>query len=928
TQFTASGTGPNTIPSDSINTLYSDRLGFIWIGTNGGLIKLNPKTLQFRYLEHNPRDFTTLSSNQVTAICEDAKGRIWIGTQNGLNLLNEGHASVMRLPDDRLPTSLPGSPVTCLASDSAGNIWIGTPYGLMRSKGPESPFERVPFTTASGVNRQPQEDFITTIFVDEKNQVWAGTRETGIYLYDPATGRFVDLQAKIPDAGLFKAISILTMTQDRCGLYWVGTSHKGLVKLIPDPHAFYQIISGYSTFGIIEPYPDEIWCGTRNGVLVWNRNLKSTQLSKADNSNPNGLTSNLINGLYDDGQYIWVMTEEGLNRIRKDNRRNRKFRSDGTENSIAGNIVWHVMKDSRGDYWFSTTTGLSRWNPESNRLTNYFRNPGNKNSLSNNTCYQVFEHLPGRYLISTQYGLNEFNPDENTWKVYLPSPEDPATISTEYVFGVYRDNQDRLWVYTNGGGFNRFDPENGTFQRFTTTEGLSDNTVYGMHQDQDGIFWLPTNNGLSRYDPVNERFSSFNVQEGLLSNEFNLNSLYATGTGEIFLGGINGVNAFQPQTTLRSTREPVLRLTEFTVHDEAGSFEIHFTDTIRLTHRQNTFSVSFSVLDFLNPFKNQYSCFLENFDKDITRLPPGIRQVDYRNVPPGHYLLRIKGANSRGVASEDLLIPLIIVPAWHQTAWFRILLALTIIAVVGLLIYSRLRIVRNRHEIEKRLLTTQTELVNSQKFALRSQMNPHFIFNSLNSIQNFVLKNDVDSANYYLSNFSTLMRKVLDYSQHNLILLAEEIELIHLYLQMEHMRFSKKFDIEIKVDPAIDQFLVKIPPMLLQPYLENAVLHGLPLIKHKGLLQVLIDHHDDHMLIRIIDNGIGRERARAIRAKTGHKSKGLANIEKRIKLYNKINDNQLEVKIIDLHNPEGQPAGTCVEIIVPYDIEEPSTEII
>lgn len=203
-------------------------------------------------------------------------------------------------------------------------------------------------------------------------------------------------------------------------------------------------------------------------------------------------------------------------------------------------------------------------------------------------------------------------------------------------------------------------------------------------------------------------------------------------------------------------------------------------------------------------------------------------------------------------------------------------------------------------------------------------MNPHFIFNSLNSIQNFVLKNDVDSANYYLSNFSTLMRKVLEYSQHNYITLAEELELINLYLKMETLRFSQKFDVEIRIDPTIDQHLVKIPPMLLQPYLENAIIHGLPLIKHKGILLVWVQDHPDHMSIIIEDNGIGRAKASAIRKRSGHKSKGLENIEKRIQLYNKISEHPLKVEIIDLTNETGDSTGTRVQINIPYEMDDRS----
>jgi LytS/YehU family sensor histidine kinase len=352
------------------------------------------------------------------------------------------------------------------------------------------------------------------------------------------------------------------------------------------------------------------------------------------------------------------------------------------------------------------------------------------------------------------------------------------------------------------------------------------------------------------------------------------------------------------------------------------------TDTIRIPSSDNTFSISFSVMDFLNPFKNQYTYFLENSDKRKTQLPVGVHQVDYRNVVPGHYTLRITGTNSLGVRSPELVTTIIVVPAWYQTKLFIYVSILTALLIVGTIIFLRINSLRVKHEMEKRLLNTRNELIRSQKFALRSQMNPHFIFNSLNSIQNFVLKNDVDSANYYLSNFSSLMRKVLEYSQYNYITLFEEMEMIRLYLKMEHMRFSKKFEIEINTDSTIDQHMVRIPPMLLQPYLENAILHGLQLIKHKGLLEVKITDHEDFMVINIIDNGIGREKAKSIRERSGHKSRGLANIEKRIQLYNSISNKPLSVNIYDLLNDQGEPGGTRVEITVPYETEDHSEEIL
>ncbi|MFH0760056.1 MAG: two-component regulator propeller domain-containing protein [Bacteroidota bacterium] len=930
TQFTAEKNRSNGMVCDSIFTLFSDRSGNIWIGTTCGAFILDPDSLKFTQIEHNPRNIATISSNKVTAFAQDTSGAIWIGTQHGLNKYNTVTGQIIRYYAGQSTGNLASNVISCLTVDANNNLWIGSPAGLHRFRTISRFFDHFPIVNDPEDFFQSSKNKIICLYNDNKNTLWVGTSESGLLQFDPRTAQFSDMRNRLPENDISPDNSFLTIIQDKNGLYWIGTSYKGMVKLVPDPHAFHEIVRSYSIYGIIEPQPGIFWFGTQDGVLIHDREKKTDRFLKHQQFNPGSITGNLVTNLINDPPYVWICTRTGLNRYNPVTGKNRAFIAGEGENSVSGKEFWNVCKDHLGKYWFSSDNGISRWDPETDRITNYKHDPDNPNSLSNNYCLQIIESRPGNLLISTQHGLNEFSPQTNQWKVYLPLPDNLLSISSEYVFGVFRDNQGELWVYTNGGGFCFFDETTGTFERYTIEDGLSDNIVYGIHEDKDGIFWLITNNGLSRFDPRDDKFNIFDVQDGLFSNEFNINSITEGTNGEILLGGVNGANAFIPQTTtLRTSKTPEIRLSSFIIHADTASYEIPVTDTIiRIRSADNTFSISFSLMDYLNPFKNQYTYFLENFDEGPTRLAPGLHQVDYRKVPPGHYVFRVSGTNSLDVPSERLSTTIIVVPAWNETLLFKVLIVAAILLIAGLVIFFRINSLHNRHEMEKQLLTIQNELIRSQKFALRSQMNPHFIFNSLNSIQNFVLKNDVDSANYYLSNFSTLMRKVLEYSQYNFITLNEELEMNKLYLKMEHMRFSRKFEMEIRVDPAIDQHLVRIPPMLLQPYLENAILHGLQLIKHKGLLQLLIDDHDTFMTINIVDNGIGRERAKAIRERAGHKSQGLANIEKRIQLYNKISVKPITVKIIDVCDTKGEAAGTRIEINVPYDMEEHSQEIL
>ncbi len=928
TQFTTENSRINGMASDSIRLLFTTKNGQIWIGTRKGVLVLNPKTLKFRHIEHNPRDFATISSNQITSITEDSRGFIWIGTHYGLNRVDPETGETTRFYMGEQPGNLRSSDITALKADRSDNIWIGIPEGLQCFNTANRTFSWHPYIPSNPQPNQPANAYVNCLFLDHENKIWIGTQESGLLIYNPAANQFINLQQKIPESEYFAYTSFFSIIQDRNGLLWLGTSHKGLVKLVPDPHSFYEITRSYSTFGIVEPKPGIFWFGTQDGVMIWNRENGGRNFIRHTPNDSKGISNNQVTDLLDDPPYVWITTRAGINRYNTETQTNKIFLPDNSGNSVRSELTWHMLKDSRGFHWFATTNGLSRLDNATGTFTNYYHDPDNSNSLSNNYCLDVFEMAPHIFLIATQYGLNEFNESTGTWKVYLPVPGNASTISTSYILGTFRDSHNDIWVLTNGGGLCRFNPVTGSFDRYTMDDGLCDNVVYGMYEDKDGIFWLTTNNGLSRFDHANDEFTNFDVQDGLLSNEFNKNSIYQTSSGEVFLGGVNGVMAFFPQSAIQTSKIPTTRITGFLVHGNQKKYEVPVTDTIRIPSIDNTFSVTFSVMDYLNPFKNQFTYFLENYDKSKTQLPVGVHQVDYRNVPPGRYKLRITGTSGLGARSNEIQTTIIVVPSWYQTKLFIFLVSLFSLLIIGTIIYLRVNSLRLKHEMEKRLLTTRNELIRSQKFALRSQMNPHFIFNSLNSIQNFVLKNDVDSANYYLSNFSSLMRKVLEYSQYNYITLFEELEMIRLYLKMEHMRFSKKFDIEINVDPKIDQHLVRIPPMLLQPYLENAILHGLQLIKHKGLLEVTITDHEEHMVINIVDNGIGREKAKIIRERSGHKSRGLANIEKRIQLYNSISDKLLSVNIYDLFNDKGEPGGTRVEISVPFELEDHSEEIL
>jgi two-component sensor histidine kinase len=339
---------------------------------------------------------------------------------------------------------------------------------------------------------------------------------------------------------------------------------------------------------------------------------------------------------------------------------------------------------------------------------------------------------------------------------------------------------------------------------------------------------------------------------------------------------------------------------------------------VRLGAKQNFFSVSFSAKAYTMPQEVKFRYRLRGFD-DWTETRER-RFVNYTNVPPGNYVFELQVANNEGVWNKRTLeLPVQIATPLLQTWGFRIGALLAIIALGYWWYRYRIHQVRKKEKLKSQY---EKKLANVEMTALLAQMNPHFLFNSLNSIDSYIIRNESGKASEYLNNFARLMRLILQNSRSNYISLKDELEALDLYLQMEELRFKDKFQYEIKIDKDLDLASIVIPPMLIQPYVENAVWHGL---MHKkdgktGKVEINISQQDNNLVCVIQDNGIGRERAQELKAqKTGgrKRSMGMQITKDRIEMINKLYNTTNSVQIIDLKDEEGKANGTKVELIVP-----------
>jgi two-component sensor histidine kinase len=337
---------------------------------------------------------------------------------------------------------------------------------------------------------------------------------------------------------------------------------------------------------------------------------------------------------------------------------------------------------------------------------------------------------------------------------------------------------------------------------------------------------------------------------------------------------------------------------------------------IRFDADENFLQFEFSALVFGNSNRNQYAWMMEGVDKKWV-FGGHENRVSYANLKPGNYVFKVKAANNDGVWGGTTEYRIKIRPPFYASFWF---IALCIMCMTTILFFwNRHRVLQARKE-EQLKASFQQQIAESEMKALRAQMNPHFIFNSLNSIQKYILKNEHFEASQYLTKFSRLIRLILDHSNQNNILLSSELDLLKLYVEMESLRFDDKFAYHFHVDQNLNIETCEIPSMLIQPYVENAIWHGLLHKEERGTLSLnFVKKGKNWLEVTIEDDGVGRDQSAVLRSKQilQKKSYGMQITENRIAVINRTQNINATCKIIDLKNEAGRASGTKVVLHIP-----------
>jgi ligand-binding sensor domain-containing protein len=480
---------------------------------------------------------------------------------------------------------------------------------------------------------------------------------------------------------------------------------------------------------------------------------------------------------------------------------------------------------------------------------------------------------------------------------------------------ILEDKKGNFWLALLGGGICKFNPETGLKKYYTTSTGLSNNTTYCLLMDQKGNIWISTNYGLSRFNPYTEQFRNFNRADGLEINEFNAYASFSTVDGELLFGGMGGIVGFYPdslsQKKISSITQKVI-LTNVKVSGETRFFlnPVYQTDTIILNKGDNNFHITFSSRDFINSEKTMYRYRLTGVSNKWEETDSRNRTMNYSNLKPGLYNLGIEATDREGNWTASKTLTIIIKPYFYQTKFFIFIIPLLVLALITSIIIVYIKQFKQEEQQKQDTLRLQS---------LRGQMNPHFIFNSLNSINYFISNNDKLSANRYIADFARLIRSILSNMGSDYVPFSEELNSIRDYLNIEHLRFGDKFDFEIRTDEVSEPEDIEIFPGLVQPFVENAIWHGVRgLENRKGIITIKLSAiGKDKIKCSIEDDGIGRKISMGTNFNgNNHKSKGIGIVLERLQIISSIRRVSYGLSITDLYN-DRQETGTLVKIDIP-----------
>ncbi len=787
--------------------------------------------------------------------CRNPEGKLLVGCEHGAFIMNENHKPAPFHP------ALLDIPVWSLHADEEGNtvfasddkLFLVSAQGVLQT-----------FHLPQNITRPPQIRLTADGFIyginEDRNQIWG---------LDTRQGTFSVLsdQVDLP-------VAISYIETDRLGGLWVSTDGDGCYVFRRSFFHNMGIDVGLRNLFINDFHVDE-------SGKVWVAHKKGLQLLE---ESPKGIYKLMVPDTF---------LRREVNTIRKGPKGNLYIvGQDGiwelypTKTRLFPYKVPDFSIHPSGEFILSLARGL------------YLQAPGKDSSLY--TLFANFQSI-GDYFFLVDHAYHTYWGNKHGLFYLKPSSGPRAAVDTfslanivdatiapngDLIFG----NEDSLYIKKPSAPVQAF--------------SLDKKSLGILHQiavGRNGEIWLGTTKGLHHWGP--DVTYTFLQGNGLVSD--NITRLYFDQKDQMWIGSSKGISLLRKPELLQKENPPQLYLASINLDGQVVDSSL-----LNLVTSRSNISLDFDAIEFQNPKELRYQFRLWDSDpwQDIS-----VPILTLSNLSPKAYQLSFRARSPQSDWGKAINLSFEIRPPMWQQWWFMGGCLLLLIFLAFLIIRSRISNIRKRAAAQNEL---NQQMAHLQLSALQAQLNPHFLFNALNAIQYFILQKDEVTANDFLAKFSRLMRLFLEASHARYISLHEEIELLELYIDLERLRFDEHFEYEIKIAPSIDLDEVELPSMMLQPFVENAINHGLRYKGEKGFLSIYFSGNEEELLCTIEDNGIGREAANEIRMQTNkeHQSRGMQLLENKLDLLRKLEDADIQMDTMDLFAPEGKAAGTRILI--------------
>lgn len=934
------------LPQSQVTSLVQDKDGYLWVGTIGGLAKFNGKD----FVSYTRED--GLASNKIISL-KYLQENLWIGHEGAVTKMNNGEVK-----NWFLPKNLKNFQVTQIFSFGTKIIIATNGAGLYEISGDR--LIQIPFEANGSLKIRDVQKFLNTYYIATKNGVyktqdfksftclsytaeWSVSDleiynnqlcitsfQNGIHLYNPKsnsysliplnidydlTNAYADNENKLWIAtavgvGIFdgqkmqfidqtKGIPSVVLNRifkDKDDNVWIGSAGKGLICFSGNQFVHHNLSTGLPSDLIIDVNQDEtgqFYISTfNNGLVLQKKNGEFVNIYE-------DIFTFWCSAMQVDG-YNWFGTNDGLLAFSGEKMKHLYNES----NELFGNKITSLLKLSSTQMYIGGSRGLILYNHGTFTIVH-------DNERQNIGTIRDMTKKDGVLMLATDKGLYQYKNSK------MQSVDD-FSITT---FCLKKDNYNNLYLGTEEGLYIYKDGKvkSRNFAKETASKFINF-LDYG-----NGKLYIGTNNGLYTYYPTKDgqakKINHFGIQEGVVDLETNINSSFIDQSGKLWFGTASGLVIFNEKETSDKREVPKLLLKNFFLNYKKTDFpNTEEGKPMQLPHSKNNVSFDFDGILFSNPQELMFQYWLEGAEETWSR-PTFSPTANYTGLRSGSYVLHARAVGPQENYSKEILISFTISPPYYQTWWFITLSALAL----GFLIYAfiRFRIQREREKGIQEKMEIQNKLLTLEQQSLNASMNRHFIFNSLNSIQFFINTQDRESANKYLTNFAQLIRKNLDSSTSEGYLLpfSKELERLKLYLSLEAMRFKDRFEYIFEIDvPEAESIL--IPSMLLQPYIENAIIHGvLPQKSKKGVIKTKAWTENQVLFIRIEDNGIGISKSLKTKKDFNgdHRSQGVEITAKRISLIKQMSNQGFEIiGPEDLVDENHTINGTYVLLKIPY----------